>query len=94
MNYNVIVYELLGFLFGTILKGYFHLDYLKSVFPDKYGNLNYLIIFLTGSHYKAPQLMVPFIAKYPNLSENQKLKFILAWLATITYILIILFIIF
>lgn len=93
MNYTIILIESIGFVIGTIFKGYFHLDYLKSVFPEKYGKLCYLKIFLTGSHYKAHQLMIPFIVKYPNMNENQWFKFVLAWLFTVIYIVVILLII-
>jgi hypothetical protein len=72
------------------LKGYFHLEFLKEKLPLEYGGLSYARIFLTGSFYKAPILMWPFIRIHRNLSNIEAKKYFLAVAFTIAEVLILL----
>ena len=61
MVWNTFIYQLVAFVLFGFIKGHFHLEYLKAVFSTKYENLEYYKIYFSGSHYKCPELLIPFL---------------------------------
>jgi len=89
MEWNTFSFQLIAFVLFGIIKGYFHLDYLKEILPKEYEGLNYFTMYITGSHYKCPQLMWPYVESVSQFTTIQKKKYLLAWLFTVIEISIL-----
>ena len=87
-------FQLVVLIISMFLKGYSHLEYLKSINPKRYKKLNYFSLFLRGAHWECPELLFPYIKRYKNQESNGSSKYSIAVLFLVIELAIITSIIF